>query len=355
MNQKPRVFIMAAGTGGHIYPALEVARVLTEQGIEVHWLGTAYGLEQKLVKNRYKLHELTVQGMRKKTVLQQLKAVLQFFICIRCVKKLFRLHQPSAVIGFGGYISGSGGIAAVLSKIPLIIHEQNAVIGTANKILTYFANRVLSAFPNVHTKAIVVGNPVRAVFTQLKIVEQKYRTEHFNVLIVGGSLGALAINTVMPQVATILNIKGEVFFRHQSGPNKYLETVRNYRATTKTIAVEVVEYIEDMAKAFEWAHCIICRAGAMTVSEIMAAGLPAIYIPLPTAVDDHQTKNAKYAVEVCGSKLLPQASATASAIAKQIAYWHSNRKELIAISQRCKKNRHSDSTKVICHYILSYC
>ena len=345
INNDNIILIMAAGTGGHIYPALEVANYFVKQGFQIQWLGTNYGLEQKLVKNKYKLHEINIHGIRNKGIVQKLKSAFELLNSVINVRKIIKQYKPKVVIGFGGYICGAGGLATLLSRnLNLIIHEQNATLGTANRLLALFAHKILLGFPKVHRNGIFVGNPTRAAFAK---ITKKFEAEKpLKVLVIGGSQGAKFINQLMPQVVTILGNDSSIKIKHQTGINNYAETLAKYSKQQINV-VTVIDYIEDMAAEYLWADCIICRSGAMTVSETINANLPAIFIPLPSAIDDHQTKNANFAVAEQAALLMPQSNAKASAIAKTLLRWAKNKQLLQDMSSNCKRLAKTNSAKLI--------
>lgn len=293
------ILIMAGGTGGHIYPALAVADYLKEHGFNLFWLGTDKGLEKHVVpKQGYPLLTINVAGVRGKGLLRLI--ITPFMLLLALVQALFIMIKvrPVAVLGMGGFASGPGGIAAWLMRIPLLIHEQNAIAGLTNRLLAPFAYSVMAAFPSAFkesAKMTVTGNPVRTDITSLPEPEKRFVSqsgEVIKVLVLGGSLGAKALNEIVPK--TLLSISGDYKFkvRHQCGERHYSVTRSVYKESN--IEAEVSAYIEDMADAYAWADIVICRAGALTVAEISACGVGSILVPFPYAVDDHQTANANY-------------------------------------------------------------
>ena len=310
-KHSPCIMIMAGGTGGHIYPALAVARCLQAQNIRTVWLGSKHGLENRIIPEQgIKLIRVFVSGLRGGSAMRWLAAPFILFIALLQSLKAMLTERPSAVLGMGGFASGPGGIAAWISRTPLIIHEQNARAGSTNKILSRFASKVFQAFPDTFKQvdAITVGNPVReeiAALTDLPL--RKSESEGLNLLILGGSRGARYINNHVPDVLTSLSTQTaepKLRVKHQCGDSD-IETTRALYNHSR-IEAEVVPFIEDMAAAYRWADLIICRAGAMTISELAAAGRASVLIPFPYATDDHQTLNAKYLVEHDAAVLMPQ-------------------------------------------------
>ncbi|WHI52252.1 undecaprenyldiphospho-muramoylpentapeptide beta-N-acetylglucosaminyltransferase [Microbulbifer sp. MLAF003] len=300
MSQSEKIFpgkkflVMAGGTGGHVFPALAVAKALHDQGASVEWLGTERGIEARLIPEAdIPLHFIRVEGVRGKGKLALLKAPLQIIRAVSQARAVIKKVQPDLVLGFGGFATGPGGVASRVCGVPLIIHEQNAVAGTTNRLLSRIANRVLEAFPSGLPGAVQVGNPVRSEIASLPEPQLRIGTESpLRLLVLGGSLGAVAINELVPRAIAQLPISLRPQVVHQSG-ERHLDLAQEaYR--TAGIEAEVVPFISDMAEAYSAADLIICRAGALTVSEIAAAGVGAIMVPFPFAIDDHQTRNGEW-------------------------------------------------------------
>jgi len=314
------IVIMAGGTGGHVFPALAVAKEWQARGYNIHWLGGEHGIEHRLVPAAgYPLKALTVKGLRSGGALRKLLAPWMIFSAIREARTWLKDVNPVLVMGFGGYASGPGGLAARWCRIPLVIHEQNAIPGLTNRVLSRFATLTLAAFAGAFpASAPVVGNPVREEILALAEPAKRYaeRQGALRVLVLGGSQGALALNTQLPQVlATVLKNKA-VMIRHQAGRDRREETLTAYKGTQ--LEVQVDEFIEDMASAYEWADVVISRAGALTISELAAAGVAALCIPLPTAADDHQTHNAHWLASVGAARVLPQADLNQAGLEQQL-------------------------------------
>lgn len=354
MNQTRRVCIMAAGTGGHIFPALAVARELQQHHVEVTWLGTAQGLEQQLVREAgIDLKVISMRGVRKKGIFQLFSAPL--FLLKAIFESLHHLNQirPDLVIGFGGFVTLPGGIAAFLKRIPVVVQEQNAIPGLSNKVLSKISKIVFQAFPNTFAKSnkvVTCGNPIRQQLLEIAEPKQRFasRAGELNLLVMGGSLGAKAFNEIIPEAVVKLAIKPNIL--HSAGKNVGNTTQQRYQSLG--IVANVVEFISDMAAAYSWADLIICRAGALTVSELAAVGLGGILIPYPFAVDDHQSKNAKCLVEVGAAILLPQTQMSADRLATILAGL--TREKLLAMAVAAKGLNFGDASKVITEACLGF-
>ncbi|HEY4090279.1 MAG TPA: undecaprenyldiphospho-muramoylpentapeptide beta-N-acetylglucosaminyltransferase [Luteibacter sp.] len=304
------VLIMAGGTGGHIFPGLAVADELRAQGVPVAWLGAAGGMETRVVPaHDIELHTMKVGGLRGKGVKTRVMAPLMLARALFEALALLRKLRPRCVLSMGGYVAGPAGVAARLAGIPLVVHEQNAVAGFTNRKLASFAKRVLTGFPNVLPGAQWVGNPVRASIAALPAPAVRFnqRTGAPRLLVLGGSLGARTLNTSVPKALALLaahDVRPDVV--HQTGERGLQDAVDAY--TAAGIAANVVPFIDDMAGAYEWTDVVVCRAGALTVAELCAAGLEAVLVPFPHAVDDHQTANARAMVDVGGARIITDAS-----------------------------------------------
>jgi UDP-N-acetylglucosamine--N-acetylmuramyl-(pentapeptide) pyrophosphoryl-undecaprenol N-acetylglucosamine transferase len=313
------VLIMAGGTGGHVFPALACAREFQARGYTVHWLGTPRGIENELVPAAgLKLHLINVTGLRGKGRLSLLKAPFMLVKALLQARNVVRELSPVCVVGFGGYVTGPGGLAAKLAGVPLIIHEQNAVAGTANRSLASFAARVCEAFPQTFaasSKRRTTGNPVRAeLFCETP--RQTLIGRRPRLLVLGGSLGAEPLNKLLPEALAQVpaEIRPEVF--HQAGKHHDEVTAERYRAAG--VEAQVAPFIKDMAQAYGWADLVVCRAGALTVSELAAAGLPSLLVPLPHAIDDHQSRNAEYLAREGAAFVMPQATTGAAEMAARL-------------------------------------
>ena len=317
------VLIMAGGTGGHVFPALAAARVLRERGFEPVWLGTRRGLEARLVPpQQIPMEWISFGGVRGKGAMTLLLAPFKLAYAIWQSLQVMRRRQPCVVLGAGGFVSGPGGIAAWLTRRPLVIHEQNAVAGMTNRMLAHLATNVLEAFPASFPGSVkasaAVGNPVRREITAMGPPQQRFaeRTGPLRVLVIGGSQGAAKLNAAVPAaIATMAEaVRPEVL--HQSGDHHLASARELYEK--HGVKGDVRAFIDDMAAAYGWADLIVCRSGALTVSEIAAAGLPAIFVPFGAAVDDHQTRNARFLVDAGASVLIPESELTPQRLAGQL-------------------------------------
>ena len=312
-----RIVIMAGGTGGHVFPALAVADSLLEKGWQVSWLGTQKGLESRVIpENGIEIDWLSVAGVRGKGLTSKITAVIMLFkACIQALT-ILRRRKPDVVLGMGGFVAGPGGLMAKLLGIPLIIHEQNRVPGTTNRLLARMANQVLEAFPgsfNKKYKAKCTGNPLRKQFLTALEGKSRQSGQSARILVFGGSQGARILNEVVPEAIAELN---DVQIKHQTGV-AMCEQV-NSRYKTLGVDAEVHAFIDDMVSAYQWADMVICRSGAMTVTEIAAMAVPAIFIPLPGAIDDHQTANARYLTDAGAGQILMQKNLNAKSLAEHI-------------------------------------
>ncbi len=314
-----RVMVMAGGTGGHVFPALAVADELRRRHWEIDWLGTDRGIEARVVPAaNIRLHLLPISGVRGKGVAALLRAPWKIASAVLAARKLFKSLRPDLVLGMGGYVAGPGGIAARLMGIPLVIHEQNARPGTTNKWLAKFATRVMTAFPGVLPGAICTGNPVRADITALPSPSERHigQRSPLRLLVLGGSLGAQALNELMPEAVADVLQQSQIQVRHQTGEKHLAATEALYRA--RHANADVTAFIDDMAEALAWADLVVCRAGALTIAELSAVGVASILVPFPFAIDDHQTANAQWLVSQGAAELYPQKILTAEMLQKRL-------------------------------------
>ncbi|HSP57671.1 MAG TPA: undecaprenyldiphospho-muramoylpentapeptide beta-N-acetylglucosaminyltransferase [Halomonas sp.] len=317
-----RVLIMAGGTGGHVIPALSLARGLKALGVEVEWLGSPRGIENRLVPEAgIALNRIAVAGLRGNGLAGWLLAPLNLTRAVWQAWRILRRFDPQLVVGLGGFASGPGGLAAWLSRRPLMIHEQNAVAGMTNRALARLATRVYAAFPQAFTgPAEVVGNPVRddiAALGECPRDVDDMQGRPLRLLVLGGSLGAQALNERLPEALARLAEAERPEVRHQAGRDKDGATRVAYR--DKGVDAEVSAFIDDMGAAYAWADLVVCRAGALTVAELAAAAKPALFVPFPHAVDDHQTANAQALVNQGAARLIPQNELTAVSLAGQLS------------------------------------
>jgi len=343
------VLIMAGGTGGHVFPALAVAKVLRERGIPVVWLGVPASMESRLVPaNGFPIEWVRVKGIRGKGLAAWALAPLKVLGAVLQSLRILRRVRPRAVLGLGGYVSGPGGIAAWLMRIPLLIHEQNAVAGMTNRWLSHFAAQVLEAFPGsfrAEVRARAIGNPVRADIAAIPEPAQRFaaRGPRARLLVFGGSQGAQRLNAVVPQALSRLDPARRPLVRHQAG-ERGLEAARAaYHALE--VEAEVLPFIEDMAGAYAWADLALCRAGAMTVTELQAAGLGALLVPLPAATDDHQTRNADALVRVGAGLVLQERDLTPETLGACIAELTAERARMLGMAQAARSSRIIDAAE----------
>ena len=340
-----RALIMAGGTGGHVFPALAVAGELQSRGWQVEWLGSEQGMENRLVPHAgITLHRLSVRGLRGGGIARKLTAPLMLLRSVWQALRIMRRVQPDVVLGFGGYASGPGGLAARLAGKPLLIHEQNAVAGMTNRYLSRLAQVSLQAFPGALKGAQVVGNPVRTEILVITAPTMRY-IEHkgpLRILVLGGSQGAQALNAKLPSGFAQAFAEEPLAIRHQCGKGHLQVTQSAYQKAG--IKAEVSEFIDDMQAVYAWADLVICRAGALTVSEVAAAGVPALFVPFPAAVDDHQTRNAEFLVKAGAARLLPQSELNPAALTAVLADLHS-RDALVMMARKARQLAVVDSAK----------
>ncbi|HEY1026392.1 MAG TPA: undecaprenyldiphospho-muramoylpentapeptide beta-N-acetylglucosaminyltransferase [Pseudomonas sp.] len=342
------VLIMAGGTGGHVFPALACAREFQARGYSVHWLGTPRGIENDLVPQAgLPLHLIDVSGLRGKGKLSLLKAPFQLLRSLWQARRIVRELQPVCVLGMGGYVTGPGGLAARLAGVPLIIHEQNAVAGTANRLLSRIANRICEAFPDTFAasdRRRTTGNPVREELF-LETPREPLVGRKPKLLVLGGSLGAEPLNKLLPAALGKLpaEVRPQVF--HQAGKQHAEITAERYRDAA--VEAEVAPFIKDMARAYGWADLVICRAGALTVSELAAAGLPSMLVPLPHAIDDHQSRNAEYLAKEGAAVLLPQHATDAAKLAAQLTEVLMHLEKLTAMGATARRLAKPDATRTV--------
>jgi UDP-N-acetylglucosamine--N-acetylmuramyl-(pentapeptide) pyrophosphoryl-undecaprenol N-acetylglucosamine transferase len=332
-----RVLIMAGGTGGHVFPGLAVARALREQGVEVHWLGTSQGIEARLVPaENIPLHFLTISGLRGKHLKTLLKAPFNLARSILQARKIIQQVDPQVVLGLGGYASGPGGVASWLLNRPLVIHEQNAKAGYTNKILGKLAACILEGFPDAfkaQAKVQAVGNPVRNEIEKLlpPAERMKDRQKPFRLLVIGGSLGAMALNDIVPEALSRIPKEDRPTVIHQTGDKLFEKAKNSYQSMG--IEAQLNPFIQDMAASYGWADMVICRAGALTVAELCAAGVGAVFIPYPHAVDDHQTANAGYMVKEGAALCIQQSQLTADKMADIIREFANAPEKRVAMAE----------------------
>jgi len=341
------ILIMAGGTGGHIFPALAVAQKMRSAGWRVVWLGNPEGMEAKLVpQHGFEMVWVKFSALRGKGILRKLLLPVNLLRGFWQGFKAIRQVRPNVVLGMGGYITFPGGMMAALTGVPLVLHEQNAVAGLANRVLAGVADRILSGFPEVLSKGQWVGNPVRDEIARLAPPAERFagRGGPLHVLVIGGSLGAQALNEAVPRGMALLTGEEQPQIVHQAGI-KHIDALKaNYAAAG--VQAHCVPFIEDMAGAYDWADLVICRAGALTIAELAAAGVASILVPFPHAVDDHQSANARFLVNVGGAFLLPQGELTPDSIALLRNY---SRSQLLEMAEKARSLARPDAAADVAH------
>lgn len=339
--------IMAGGTGGHVFPALAVAEHLRAQGIDIFWIGTRRGMESRLVPEQgFELEWIDIAGLRGKGLGQLLTAPFKLIGALWQAYAILRRRRPALVLGMGGFASGPGGLAARLLGIPLIIHEQNVVPGLTNQWLARIATQVFEAFPGSFPAArgaIATGNPVRQSIIDLPAPRARYanRTGAPRLLVLGGSLGAQALNDLLPPALAALPVEQRPEVRHQAGERTLDSACAAYLAAG--VAAEVVPFIGDMADAYGWADLVVCRSGALTVSELAAAGVASILVPYPFAVDDHQVGNARYLADVGAAQLVIQRDLSVASLSALLTDLLHDRTRLLAMADAARGRAQPDA------------
>ncbi len=332
------ILVMAGGTGGHVYPALAVARALEAHDQPIVWLGTQRGIEARVIPAAgIDIEWVSVKGLRRKGVLALIVAPFQLAWALLQSLFIMLRRRPAAVLGMGGFASGPGGLAAWLTRRPLVIHEQNAAAGLTNRLLARLARVVLQAFPgsfNSSVRAETVGNPVREDIAAVAAPAVRYRehTGPLRLLVLGGSQGSLALNRTVPEALAKLPASTRPVVRHQCGSLTIAAAREAYAAAA--VEVDLVEFIEDMASAYAWADIVVCRAGALTVAELCSVGLPALFVPYPGAVDDHQTANARPMADAGAAVIIDESMLSADVLAGQLQEWLTDREDLLTRAEK---------------------
>jgi UDP-N-acetylglucosamine--N-acetylmuramyl-(pentapeptide) pyrophosphoryl-undecaprenol N-acetylglucosamine transferase len=348
---------MAGGTGGHVFPALAVAKVLRDRGVAVVWLGVPASMESRVVPaNGFPIEWVRVKGIRGKGLTAWVMAPLSIVNAVLQVMAVLRRVRPRAVLGAGGYVSGPGGIAAWLLRIPLLIHEQNAVPGLTNRWLARVAGQVLQAFPGSFKSSVnarTVGNPVRADIAAIPEPAARFtnREGRARLLVFGGSQGAQRLNVMVPKALSRLAPERRPQVRHQAGERGIDAARAAYQEAH--VEAEVMPFIDDMAAAYAWADVALCRAGAMTIAELQAAGLGAILVPFPAATDDHQTKNAEAMVSIGAGRVLQERELTADTLSACIAELTADRARLLKMAQAARRSRVIDAAAQVADLCLA--
>lgn len=347
-----RVMVMAGGTGGHVFPALAVADELAGRGVEIYWLGVPNSFESRVVpEHGYPMEWVSIKGLRGKGALRWLSVPLKLLLAMLQVLRVMRRIKPALVLGMGGFVTGPGGIVAKLLGIPLVIHEQNALPGMTNRWLARIADRVLEAFPDSFSSTVneerleVTGNPVRSDIAAIDAPDVRLsgRSGALRLLVLGGSQGAQALNEILPAALALIPETQRPTVRHQAGRDKEASTRQRYQDAG--VNAEVSAFVTDMAEAYQWADLMVCRAGALTVAELAAAGVGAILVPFPYAVDDHQTHNAGYLADAGGALLLPQAEMTPTHLAEMLKGLLGAREEVVKMAITARSLAHPMATR----------
>lgn len=336
------ILIMAGGTGGHIFPALAVAHKMRDAGWRVVWLGNPQGMEARLVpQHGFEMLWLDFAALRGKGLARKLLLPVNLLRGFWQGLKAIRQVKPNVVLGMGGYITFPGGMMAALSGVPLVLHEQNSVAGLANRVLAGVADRIATGFPEVLKKGVWLGNPVRPEIAAVAPPAERFagRDGALRLLVIGGSLGAQALNETVPQGLSQLTAEQQPQIVHQAG-EKHIDALKAAYAAVG-VQAHCVPFIEDMAGAYEWADLVVCRAGALTIAELAAVGVASILVPFPHAVDDHQTANARFLVNVGGAFLLPQSELTPDAVALIRNY---SRNQLQEMAEKARSLAKPDAT-----------
>lgn len=350
------IVVMAGGTGGHVFPALAVAKILREQGCHVTWLGTPNSFEARLVpQHDFVIDTIDSFRLRGQSKLALLLAPFRLLRALIQARSVLKRRKPQLVLGMGGFAAGPGGLMSRILGIPLVIHEQNAVPGLTNRYLARIATRVLQAFPNSFKQAVeVVGNPVRREIAALpgpaERLAQRDFSQPISLLVVGGSLGAQALNEIVPQALALLDTSNRPKVCHQAGRDKTASTEATYQEVA--VDAQILEFIHDMPKAYQQADLVICRSGALTVSELAAAGVAAILIPFPFAVDDHQTRNGAHLVEAGAAQMIQQNALTPEKLADVLRELSTNREKLKQMAIQARNQAVDDSAKRVADICL---
>jgi len=362
-NNTPRLMVMAGGTGGHVFPALAVAKELQSQGVQITWLGTRRGLEAKVIpENGIDIEWVSVEGLRGKGALSLLFAPFKLIRAMWQSAKVIRRVKPDCILGMGGFVAGPGGLAGKLMGCPLIVHEQNAVAGLTNQALAKIANRVMSGFDNVEglpKSSVWVGNPVRVDIASLGSSESVSKDNgvgvigdaHINVLIIGGSQGAHSFNQRLPAVFGAL-ANSRLHIWHQSGRDRSEAVIKGY--SESNVKAKVTDFIDNMAEAYQWADVLICRAGAMTVAECCAAAKPALLVPYPFSAGDHQIKNAQVMVDAGAGVMVMNKKISSMLMQNALIELLESKQKLIEMGDRAHSLHKPNALKTVTDVCLEY-
>lgn len=343
------VLILAGGTGGHIFPGLAVARALRARGVPVTWLGADGGMETRLVpQHDIAIDTIAVSGARGKGIAKLLALPFKLIGAVRAAGRVLKQQQPRAVVSFGGYAAGPGGLAAKLAGIPLLVHEQNRAAGLTNRVLSKLAGTVMTGFPDTFAGEHVVGNPVREEIARIP-ARTAAASLPLKLLVLGGSQGARALNEALPKALSKLPA-GVFDVRHQCG-EKMLDDARRAYADAG-LAVQPEAFIADMAAAYQWADVVVCRAGALTLAEVCAAGVASVLVPFPQAVDDHQTRNAEFLAERGAGVIVPQSAQLADLLQAQLAVFAANPARLQQMGEAARTLARPDAAERVADAVM---
>jgi UDP-N-acetylglucosamine--N-acetylmuramyl-(pentapeptide) pyrophosphoryl-undecaprenol N-acetylglucosamine transferase len=356
-TQKP-ILVMAGGTGGHVFPALAVAEYLRQQGERIVWLGTRSGIEARVVPAAdFAIEWLSVQGLRGKGLATLILAPFRLLRACWQALRVLRRTRPKAVLGMGGFVAGPGGLMAWLLRIPLFLHEQNSIIGLTNRILSRLATRSYFAFPDAAQsvpRSECVGNPVRASFADMGDPAARLNDrmdQPLQLLVIGGSLGAAALNRVLPEAIACLDRDQRPRVRHQCG-DRHVDVCRqNYH--TAGVEAEVTSFIEDMPSAYAWADLVVCRAGALTIAELAATGVASLLIPFPYAVDNHQYHNARFLEQNKAAQIIGEDKLSAESLALKLKFFQQNRPLLLEMALNARACFRADATERLAEGVLA--
>lgn len=345
------IMIMAGGTGGHVFPALAVAKALRQRGWDVFWLGTRNSFEARVVpQHDFEIEWIDIKGVRGKHLLQKMMLPLRLLHAMYQAMRVIQKRKPAVVLGMGGFVSGPGGLVSRLMGRPLVIQEQNTIPGMTNRYLAKIANAVFEAFPgsfDKKVKARLSGNPVRHEMFTLESPEKRIsaRNDAVHLLVLGGSLGAQALNETIPLSIALLPEDVRPAIKHQSGRDKLKDTLSAYQQAT--VEAEVVEFVDDMSAAYSWADLVVCRSGALTVSELTAVGVGSVLVPYPHAVDDHQTHNGQFLVDADAAVMLQQRDLTPESLAKTLNELIGDRSRLVNMARSANALAQVQATDMI--------
>lgn len=357
MDMQP-VMILAGGTGGHVFPALAVANELRDRGVPIIWVGTNKGIESRVVPAAdFPLAIMNVQGLRGKGFLQYVRAPIIIIKALYESLSILLKHKPCALLGMGGFVAGPCALVGVLLRKPLIIHEQNAIVGLTNRILAPLSRIMFTGFPIQYKKQKLeyCGNPVRSKLMNIESPEKRLadRGSVKRLLIVGGSQGAASLNKFIPQALAIISSSIQVEVWHQTGANRCEATLKSYQQ--HSLQVKVDEFIDDIDQAYSWADLIVCRSGALTLAEVAAVGLGSVLVPYPYAVDDHQTANARSYVEAGASQLISESEMSSEKLAKILLELLTSSEQLMNMACAAKKLVQGDASKRVADECMTAC